>query len=133
MNKNHAFIITIFLVLSLVAAEKLGKESFIAQPKPKKESRSSLQEDIATLLMHTTQQNPHIIEREARVEQRLLRYGSQLLAQDKNSFFATAGIKELQEFRALLQELSSAQETYSQFLVQLDTKFNKLMCSSAKN
>jgi len=128
VNKKSVFCITIIIAATLVAKEKLNKESFIAKPKQKKESRTTILESIATLIMYNAKINPQVIEQAARLEQNLLEHGTQLLAQEKNSFFVTAELNSLQEYRTHLQEISSHLESCTRLLTQSCSKLKKISC-----
>lgn len=140
MNKKVILCLTICIAITIIATEKLAKESFIIKPKPKKESRSSILESIATLLMNNAKINPKVIEQAARLEQSLLEHGTVLLAQEKNSPFDSAENSALQEYRtcqqechARLQEISSSLEWCNSSLAQSFANLNKTIYSTTKN
>jgi len=132
MNKKSVLIFIVFTFLTTIASEKLVKESFIAQPKQKKESRSSLNESIGNLIMQNAQSNSKIIEESARLEQRLLTHGTQLLSQEKNSIFDNAPVATLQAYRNAQQELASNLETCHNLLQQSYIKLNQIASSCKK-
>ncbi len=110
MNKKSVFCISIIIAATLVATEKLNKESFIAKPKQKKESRTAILESTAQLIMNNAKINPKNIEMSAQHGQIILEHGTLLLSQEKNSFFNTAEPNALQEFRSLHQEYNQLQQ-----------------------
>lgn len=117
------------VALTLSTAVRSAKESFIVQPKPKKESRNALLEDIASVLIESTQVNAQLIERLAHIEQLLLKKGSQLLTQDKNSIWNTASIEQLQKFRSTLQDLvTKDKKALSERFIIYDNLRADLMC-----
>lgn len=126
MNKKFLFLLVGF-VITLVATEKIADESFIVPPKPRKESRNHILEDIGSLLMVSAKESAQDIQSSALVQELFVEDGRQLLTQEKNCIFATADSTQLHEYRALIKELSYARDRWNKAKQQIMAKRQKIV------
>jgi hypothetical protein len=120
VNKKLLLYSIVFLVFSIVATEKIIKESFIVQPKPKRESRGTINEAIGTLILGNNKKCAQLTRLIANLQEFLIDQGDALLCQEKNSLFVSGEINDLQGYRARQQKLSDDLDTALHYYSKLN-------------
>lgn len=108
-------------------ADQQTQESFIAVPKPKKESDSTIKEGCGNLMLINDKKSAYLHIATGDLQKTLVDHEIVLINQEKNSFFVTAKSAQLQKYRAVQEKIGQTLDNAYNEIKKLTTELNDII------